>query len=925
MNLVIQTIKKYIEDQNIRFVFPSQTAAGLWARKTCTLGIARSVAARRFIAWDRFKEEAVLENETKKKPVSQVLRKLFAEALVRKNAETPFLSSLIPAEHAREGRVFVPYIAKILPSLAYWEKLAGNAADGSRDREDRDYRVIIKEYRDFLLRHDFFEPSWEELQIKEEYRYVLFFPELIEDFSEYDDLLPAPRFIRIAASPAERPCYVYKSARQEIRSAVVEMQRLHEEEGFPYEDMAVSVPELEKMEPCLLREFSLRHIPLAFRSGKKLGESGSGRFFSLVSECAASRFSFTSLKALILNDHIPWSEREKNNDLIDFGIKYNCVSGYIQDGKSVDIWEEAFQEAYNDGGRELRPHYRELKSMVLGLTGAKSFADIRKYYFSFRGNVSEGTSSPQGLFNMADISEEDNAILSRCIEELTSLIELEKTLGDPGLIPRDPFAFFLSCLKDKDYVMDRQKPGVNIFKWRVAAASPFSCHFVLNASQSAAPVIYQPLRFLRTDKRKALGLEDTDATGAFFLLCDTGDEDAFRSRTRISASMQTFSGWAIPHSFFAQGNTLKAEPVCADPYGEERKFWRGIQNQDNTLGRIFPLQKKSYKLWKNALLQNEKSFSFFNSQVLNQAEDPVLRKVRELLLSAILGEDGCLTVTPTRDLNVYYHCPIFWLYTRIFKVEKYSLEAALLDDTSLGLLYHVILQKLFLKIKDEDREFTLSRLDTYRSWALEITRSAIKEHAAFRGPLAVPLVSPQASGMAKKIASLLEREAEYFDGYTVAELEHEVSYKTEKLIVKGIIDRISLSPSDEPVIFDYKTNYLPEQIAAEDIDKVPLSEFQMPVYIKLYEESSAAKVKGAYFYGINSRRIKAVMGEKHSGRAAVPKRDEYAPFLEAAEKQIKEFAQKVRDLDFVPREIKFAECLKCVYKTVCRTTSNIGE
>ncbi|MCL2320061.1 MAG: PD-(D/E)XK nuclease family protein, partial [Treponema sp.] len=793
MNPVISTIKEHIADQNVRFVFPSQTAAALWARKTCTLGIVRSVAGNRFLAWDRFKEEVIRERDSRREPVSALIRKLFAEALVRKNAEIVSgaggqglsrksggfpLQSLIPQEYARGGSIFAPAIARFLPSLFMWEKLTKTVPGYRAESEDEDYQTIKNEYAIFLEHYKLFEPSWEEIKIRGgDRQYLIFFPELIEDFAEYDALLAEPQFIRIKAGEAPVPeglfLLSYQSAREEIRSAVMELRRLHEEEGVPYEDMAVSVPELEEMEPCLLKEFSLRHIPVTRRAGKNLGESGAGRLFSLLNECAASQFSFNSLKALVLNDHIPWKERKKNKALINFGIRYNCVSCYAEQGKVKDIWEEAFREAYNDGGRELRQYYRDLKKAVMSITGAETFADIRKYYFTFRGR----------LLDMEKISPEDDAVLSRCVEELGAIIDLEEKFSDPALVPSAPFGFFVSCLGEKEYVLAGQQPGVNIFKWRVAAASPFGCHFVLNASQSAAAILYQPMQFLRQDKRKALGLEDRDATGAFFLLCDTGEEKDYKCHCRISAAAQTFSGWAIPHSFFAQGKTAdsqssKQQGEGEDPYREERRFWREAGNPEGTpeghtrdgytpgsraggLQRIFPLQKKSFEIWKEALTQKKNNFSFFGSPVTGAGAD----SVRQLLEDAVMGKDGCLTVTPTRDLNVYYRCPVFWLYSRIFGLEEFSLEAALLDDTSLGLLYHAILENLFARIRDEDGVFDSRRLGTYKKWALEITRSAIREHPAFRGPLAVPLVSPQAAGMSKKIAELLVLEAQYFGGY----------------------------------------------------------------------------------------------------------------------------------------------------------------
>jgi len=924
MNIVIQTLREHIADLNVRFVFPSQIASDLWARKTCTLGIARSVAKDRFLAWDDFKREAIQEKETKRKPATAVMRDLFADALARKNSNKAFLGSLIPPEYSGNGGIFAPFIARLLPSLKYWETLMGKFPNRRNDDEDEDYETVKKEYGAFLERFDLFEPSWEELKTHEgQTRYVIFFPELIEDFAEYDALLLEPRFIRVLArnldhaeSGAQSLLY-YKSAKAEIRDAVMELRRLHEEEGVPYEDMAVSVPELEEMEAELLKEFFLRQVPATRRAGKKLGETGAGRLFVLVNECAASGFSFNSLKALILNDHIPWKESEKNKALISFGIKYNCVLSYVQDGNTVDIWEEAFKKAYSDGGRELQNYYRDLKNSVKQIAGSKNFSDIRKYYFAFRGS----------LLDMKKITVEDDAILSRCIAELGSLIELEEKFNDAALVPSSPFGFFLSYLSGKEYVRAGQKSGVNIFRWRVAAAAPFACHFVLNASQSAASVLYRPLKFLRQDKRKALGLDDADASGAFFLLCDTGCDTGknkgFQTYARISASEQTFSGWAIPHSFFAQGKTVEPPEGFTDPYAEERRFWR----EGTALLKIFPLQKSSYERWKDTLVQKENNFSFFVSPV--SAKKDGTGAVRELLESAMLGGDGCLTVTPTRDLNVYYNCSLFWLYDRVFGAEEFSLEAALLDDTSLGILYHKILEEIFAKIKNEDRVFVSGRLDVYKNWALEITREAIKEHPAFKGPLAVPLVFPQAAGMSKKIERLLELEANNFNGYEVSELELRVNHKAGDLLINGVIDRVSVSPDGEPVIIDYKTNYLPEQTAAEDLPEVPLSEFQMPLYIKLYEEITAAKeashketnrkVQGAFFYSVNGRRIKAVVGETAGGRSKAPGREEYEPFLEAAEKQIEEFGRKVKALDFTPREIRIRDCLGCAYKTVCRT------
>jgi len=945
VNIVTETIKKNIHERGTSFVFPSQTAAGLWAIRTCTLGLVRSVQADRFLAWDRFKEKATEEKQ--RTPVTAVMRKLFARSLIQKK----LLKSVIPQEYAENGGVFSSYIAGILPSLGAWEKLAVKTIPVNKmDCEDLDFILIKNKYSQFLNRYDLYEPSWEEINIeKGSQKYIIFFPELIEDFFEYENLLKPPEFTVIRAKDVrhdEQNLFLYQSVRTEIRSAVLEIQRLHTEEKIPYEEIAVSVPGLEEMEAGLLKEFYLRGIPAVKRAGSPLGQTGAGRLFNLINQCTACRFSFESLKALILNEHIPWKEAEKNKDLIRFGIEYNCVASYLQDGKEEDIWEEAFRETHNKQNRILGNYYRDLKKNIQSLSNSKNFTEARKNYFIFK-NI---------FLDMEKITPQDNNIVSRCIEELSALIELEQKFNDPDLVPSSPLGFYITQLDEKEYVRAGQNPGVNIFKWRVAAASPYSCHFILNASQTAATVLYQPMKFLRQDKRKAIGLADRDATADFFNLYSTGAGKGLPDITRISASSQTFSGWAIPHILFAAGKTIPAPACPRDPYEAERNFWKqldinngaaanngagetGAANETSTihgtstvhgtstihgtstakLDLIYPLQYSAFTNWKENLNNKKSNFTFF-SAITNDS------RVQKILKDAIPGGNNSITVTPTLDLNDFYQCPILWMYRRLFSAKEYSLEAALLDDTALGLLYHRILEALFTKIKSETGVFNSELLQTYKQWTREITREEILKEHTFNGPLAVPLVTPQAAGISKKLNTLLDEEKKYHSNYRIAELEFKVSMQTGNITIKGVIDRVSISPQGSIVIVDYKTGEPPVQIKLDKINKEPLSEFQMPLYIMLYEEvlnknltGNKIKADGAMFYSINRGKAQAVVGKNARANSRTLDRNNYEQILEAAQKQINEFGQKVNVLDFTPRKIKIRDCMECVYKTACRT------
>jgi hypothetical protein len=1028
MNPVLEILAEEIANPKIRFVFPSETASSLWARKACLFTGIRSIALDRFLAWDRFKEKVVRAEVRGRRPVSGVIRRLFAETLIKKNAsfvkaggcsgtaaadfaeaagggpdggngktDFPF-RFLVPPAFAEEGTVFTMSLAALLPSLALWESKRAQAAACRNDDEDCDLELIKREYAAFLEGHELFEPSWEKPPLRdEEHRYIIFFPEAIDDFDEYEALLTASP-VRLVHAGEEASgsatgdgvsadtglvlpdsggiLRLYDSAREEIRSAVLEIRRFHEEGKIPYEEMAISVPGLEDMEPYLLRELSLYNVPFHRHWGQPLGEYGAGRLFALIGGCTANNFSFSSLKALVLNDHLPWRYPELNRALIEFGIRNNCVSGYTEKGRFVDIWTEAFRTGPEKG---LGRYYTELKSALKSIAASSSFTEIRNRYFAFRGRIRKTLENPavegrgyksseqdserfagqnaghpvpredwsqgEGFFSGDKTSNEGNAVLARCIEELSALIQLEEEY--PELIPASPFAFYLSILQGQQYVPQRSEAGVNIFRYRVAAAAPFSCHFLLNASQDAATVLYQPLRFLRQDKRSRLGLVDTDASASFFRLYRLRGWGVFSPYTRISASRENFSGWAIPHSYFA-GNTLEALPPPPDPFAEERAWWAGLHaassvtassmtdtaetggtaagtgGNDNTFpAKLFPVQQEGFKRWQTVLERNFPPGRFNLFQASFPVTGPCHQLLRERIAARQYDESGRLIkVSATADLNPFFTCPAFWFYRKILGLKPFSLEAQLLDDASLGLLYHEILRNLFCEIREQDGFFQSAHIDDYRSRLVRITALAARQYRAFQGPLAVPLLVSQSAAIVKKLSVLLKTEAKYFDGYTVGALEQRLCVEQGGMLLNGIIDRISVSPGDEAVIIDYKTGGSHSKKASTGTEDDDLSDFQIPLYIKLYEEQTGLRTAGACFMIINSHDITAVVGSP--GRKRGHTREEYQKTLDALEKKLEQFRRSVEELDVAPRTFSLKNCLDCDYRTLCRTSFSLN-
>jgi hypothetical protein len=937
MDQVREIIKNEISGRNVFFVFPSDIAADLWSRRAGEFTGARSVALNRFMAWDRFKEKAVLAETPGRLPVSSVIRKLFAQKLVQENAAERFLQALIPGEYAKNGGVFAPSLAALLPSLGYWDRRVQKSEHYRADAEDQDLIRVKTRYAAFLEENGLFEPSWQELSLREGgKKYYIFFPEALEDYREYEGLLESSgnfRVIRLGQDGETPKLRWFSSVREEIRNTVLEIRRLHESEGVPYEDMAVNVPQLDELAPYIRREFFLYDIPCRLGAGKPLSEYGAGRLFTLIQNCVSGDFSFASLKALLLNIHLPWARPGRNLELIEFGVRYNCVSAYRDGGRKKDVWQEAFKIASRE--ELLRQYYAALKKELLAMTGAKNFSGIRRFYFAFRDSS----------LDMSRCGPESDKALARCIEELSGLIRLEEDY--PALVPESPFAFYLSLLGETKYVPDQKQEGVNLFPYRVAAASPFRCHFVLNASQNAASVVYRPLDFLRQDKRRAIGLEDADASGDFFKLYRAPSLGGEKSRRYYSASAESLSGPAIPHSFFVSAGEEHGSPETRrgdDLFYRETRWWtgggRGTAEEPRPAedrefpDRLFPVQRRGFQNWFSLFRERREgrmnlfSARFPRSWPFLPSLEAAFRKSQ--WTSGPEGSEGeepklRLKISATA-LNDFFECPLSWFFKRIFRIEEYSLEAELMNEMSLGILYHAILKNLFEEIRRRDTRFLPEHLGEYQSRVKAITEAAITEFRPFQGPLAVPLLSAQSRAVSLRIARLLETEAVYFPRYTAADLEKYINQPCEidsiPALLIGILDRVSISEDDEPIIIDYKSNETPAKTVSMANKAGEISNYQMAMYVKLYEEKHAVKTGGAFFISVKKNDITAIIGKPQRKQGV--SRDLFQPTLDALDAGVRRFAGAVAKMELAPPLVQWNVCSGCFYKKICRTTYSLN-
>jgi len=944
-NPVESIIREYGANPKAAFVFPSDVAAALWREEALEILGVGTIEARRFIAWDRFKAEAIRSTVGDRRPVSAPVRGLYARDLARRNAESepPLFKTLIPSAYAAEGASFAAWISRLLPQLALWEDKRAKAREMPlfpvpEDGEDGDLAFLKADYAEFLARHRLFEPSWERPPLKETgFFYIILFFEAIEDWNEFAPALGKAPFVKIvpALDPdAERPipvAEVYATARDEIKACALAIEGLIAR-GARADRVAVSVPDLETLAPYLTREFALRGIPYEYRAGEPLGGRSAGRIFRLLDACVGQDFSFAAMKALLLDRLVPWSHPELAERLVAFGIANRCVTAWTDGGKRMDPWEEAFREPVRFSGPDegLRTWYRELRKALVSLAASDTFSEIRSRWFAFRNR----------FFDMDRLDPADDAVLARCVEELNALAALEAEYAD--VMREGAWPFFLDALERTTYVRQRAAGGVNLFPWRVAAGTPFPWHFALDASQDRATVLYRQLSFLREDKREALRSQELDATSAFFGIyaaCPReSDVPGLPGGMRFSVAERSFKGYTTPHNALAtrlvlsnggrSADSVSGASILSDPFRDELALAEGTGEPD----RLYPVQIEGHgSAIARRRTPNDSRFSYLRA-AYDPGFSPLSARVRDRQYT-----EGAVRVSQT-DLATHATCPARWFLGKILAIEPPAPDAELMNDRRLGIVYHEVFKRVYGRIRDEDGPFRSARLDEYRAWAAECAENAAAESDEFKGPLAAPVLSTLVSRIAGGVSAMLAQDAAYLDGFIPDFLEEDISFAREGIRYYGKIDRISRRAADgKLVLIDYKTGKTPPLDSYRtDLPDRPgaIADFQMPTYIFLAETSPSSPYRGeriecAWFASVREERFSTVVSDGEEGSPKAKRgtfdRDGFAGAIDAFEESARSFAVSVQNLDFRrPEGLSRAECARCDYRGICRWNYSVG-
>lgn len=751
-------LKSKIADKKNVFVFATDVVCQSWADWCVTENhtAVKSVASARFLAWDTFKGKVVSAQKEGYSAVPSVLRKLFVHTLIQKNAENQIFKKIINPypEYRKDAFAFADWISKNLPSLHVWKKRLEKNREiyGELDDEDEDYKTLYTLYSEFLEKNRLFEPGWiDEIKFTDEkHHYYIFYPEQIEDFVDYIEIFREGGNVSLVYLPKDtKPpkCYEFSDSRSELRKTILRIVGIVNSGKADWTQIALTVPDFETYRPYLKRELELYSVPFVFRAGEPLSKNCAGRIFKEISGCRENEFSFDSVRALLLDETVPWKKdiQEIKENLIREGNRMRCICPFEEkieggngaDGggnlktEKIDVWEKAlssscarkkFEKNGKDdfGSNELLNFYRKLKRQInLFFCDGVDFSKILSAWIQFREIFLDTKDFENTEF------ENSNRILARCVTQLKEIIEVEKTFKDQIKI-RNPFGFFMNLLDEKSYTPQQKSEGVSVFDYKLSASACFKFQFVINASQKQLDIQKKRLGFLSREKREKLGFladdlsaSQSDVTAKLYARGTDGADGGF---VHFSYAIDSFSGFSIPHSSL---ENLKSQPGKLIPdYILAEKNWILGGGEGKIL--LTENQKVSLENWKNSALEDEskkigseskitlgnenlsddekgnennsngdkKNPGYFANSKIKENIDYVLKKSRENLDACEFGGSSeHIKISARGDMEQFFPCPRKWVLKKILRLQDDSLDTRLMQNYDMGNLNHKILEK----------------------------------------------------------------------------------------------------------------------------------------------------------------------------------------------------------------------------------------
>ncbi|MCX7655530.1 MAG: PD-(D/E)XK nuclease family protein [Treponemataceae bacterium] len=984
-----------LSDRQVRFVFPSSVVARFWAELTAR-ETTQPLDLRRFLAWDTFKEEVLSVQEQERRPANRLLRLLFAASILKQNEEQaaqehPLFTSLIPPAYASDYQVFVPLVAELLPSLkkirdAIVRTSSNHGAfaplgSGERTASEResscaddpyyqDLILLYQRYDAFLTQKGFFEPSWQTVSFHHTpFEWILFFPELLEDWDAYQNALPSKVIVvplealvlqqEIGDPPSpvleeKEPLRAvlpllhqkglsFPTMQEEIRFVVLLLQELLRSGTYDVQDIVLSVPELEVYREPLELESALRDVPLYIQQGKPIADLPGGRFFVHMQQLEHSSWSYEGLRYFLEDGAIPWKKIENVYWLLEFGKVFRCFSGFEEKGKNRDTWLETFEKVKHFSKEtlvekgwngpspvQLEEFYKELKRHIRKCLFASSFQELKKSLDEFIDSFVERTTMDVRVDPVFAIAQ----------DELEQLIRLERSLTESPAL--SPYALFIQHLRKTPYVPQRKGAGIRVYPYRVTAGIYAKLHIIMNAAQDSLSVAMDDGGSLREDKKMILGLKSKEVSTVFFRAYLNGGE-----RVIFTVPRRRFDGrYAIPYQFLEQVYPLSFT---------EKEGRRGKDDEENRITHLFllisqhdPYQKRKPHAFS---LQPPRVMELASRRIhqrngsagrFRRKEDFRQDMVNDLNLLEAIKERFHGEISPL-SLNQFLRCPYSWFLQQALKIQAPEVELPVIAPIDEGKVYHAVLEG-FLKALQAQGPLQKDRLAEYQSILDSYIHRIFASYEAQEGPFEAEIFRMRKNRLKARLHDYLKNDIEHLANQRIVGVEFDgaryslSSYAGGEDVsacstyyLTGRIDLLTLHPDGFLTITDFKRGHLPKssQLVVQESASPAIEnqyDIQLAAYIKMVEatpiEGSLRTVRWARLYSLEEGKFQKVVDpeglSRQNSRLPLP-RDSYESTLDMVDWLCDEYIEALERGVFPVPDIEHQEvCTNCPVRSVCR-------
>ena len=910
MNEIENLIKEKGEDFSCCFVFPSYISQRICFRKALDITGLQTIPSELYINWHTFINEHICNNKNAK-PVTETIRQLYAEYIMDKNAKLaekgkPLFTSLVPIEHANEGINFSNWISSILPNLNCFLE------SDSIDKELHDLHILSLDYSIFLKDNNFYETQWQEKIFNyDNKKYIIIYPELIDDFYEYEDFLkqfPQIEIFHINTHNKGSLLREFENTRLEIKYVISEIEELISKK-VDISDIALSIADIENLKAHVIKECEMRKIPIDLYSREKISKKGFCNFFEAIKNVIETHYSFESIKELFLNPSIIWKEKEFIKKLLGFGIKHNCAYSWEENDKWNNVWEDSFNSISLYEGDELaiKEMFEEIKEEIENIYYASTFSKMKESIRRFFSKYIENQT-----FEIKK-NQKQNETVFKIIKDLCETeTQLTSYFNEANI---NKYKFFLSIIDKKQINLDVNEKGLSVFQYGVSTATPYKHHFIINMNQTDGSIILGKFMFLRDDKRKAMNIKETNLTKHIIASYNNGGNVYF------SYSKKLYQGYAIAHSEFKDVLNIKEHHREDSFYNEECYFEEQNAIEENhKFKEIYQTQKEGIKKAKHF----DEAFKFSHlDEAYNQKLPLLLNTIKD-----IQYKDEHFRVSAT-DLKTFFtECPVKFFMSKILKIKEVDFTASMSDEYMIGNMYHSILEKLYKRIMHSGGVFNKDHLDSlYLTFLEQAFQDTFGIYARTYGPLSKPFMEVMKKEITKVIKNILTVDAIYFDRYTQYAIEGEYQFLEDDILYYGKIDRV-IKDGDGFVVLDYKTgNY---DIKSEIQDDI-LEDFQIAFYVLLLEtieketKKEAQKVKAAYFLKLLlNESIRVIKSETiKDGKRQGKTREEFQENIEVLKNCTRDFYERIKNADFTAKNRTWEKCNECKFKRICRTTFTV--